>query len=259
MTERNDKRRIEAVILAAGKGTRMEGDLPKVLHRVADRPMARWVIDACREAGAERLVVVVGYEADMVRDELAGEADVAFVEQTEQLGTGHAVRMAEPAFAGRDACDLLVVAGDMPLFRAATLASLIEAHREAGAAATLATGVLAEPGGYGRIVRDAAGGFERIVEHKDADDAQRAIREVNVSCYCFDSDKLFDALRAVTTNNVQGEYYVTDVLGILRDRGETVLASNIAASDEVEGINTTDQLARVDGILRQRLSQETGR
>ena len=259
MAETNDNRRIEAVILAAGKGTRMEGDLPKVLHRVADRPMARWVIDACREAGAERLVVVVGYEAAMVRDELAGEPDVEFVEQTEQLGTGHAVMMAEPAFNGRASCDLLVVAGDMPLFRAATLESLVEAHREAGAAATVATGVLDEPGGYGRIIRDEAGDFERIVEHKDADDAQRAIREVNISCYCFDSVKLFDALRAVTTNNVQGEYYVTDVLGILRERGETVVATNSAGADEVEGINTTDQLARVDGILRQRLTHEAGR
>jgi len=251
----DNTRHLEAIILAAGKGTRMNSDLPKVLHEVAGRPLVQWVVDACRDAGASRCVVVVGYKAELVRKALAGQSDIAFVDQTEQLGTGHAAMMAKPLFEDRDDTDVLVIAGDMPLFRGESLAHLVGEHRRAGAAGSLATSTLPDPTGYGRIVRDDAGEFIRIVEHKDASDDQRAIDEVNISSYCFDSRALFDALSQVRTDNVQGEYYITDVLGLLREAGKTVRALNVVPADEAEGVNNTDQLAKVDALLRERLAQ----
>ena len=247
------KRHLEAIVLAAGKGTRMNSDLPKVLHKVADRPILQWVIDACRDAGARRIVVVVGYRADLVRNVIGPAHDLVYVEQTEQNGTGHAVMVTQPKFEGKAPCNLLVVAGDMPLFTGQTLRRLVAQHEGRDAAATLATGELADPTGYGRIVRDDAGRLLEIVEHKDATEAQRAIREVNISCYCFDSEKLFDALSSVRTDNAQGEYYLTDVLGILRRNGQGVEAANTVPTEQAEGINNVAQLRRVDALLRERL------
>jgi len=260
MTDR--PRQTDAVILAAGKGTRMNSDLPKVLHPVAGRPMVQWVLDAARQAGANRRVVVVGYRADDVRDALRDADDVDFVDQTEQLGTGHAVMVARPRFAaaladpapeGAGEDEVFVLAGDMPLLRGRTLARLLQAHRDAGAAGSLATARLAEPTGYGRIVRDADGAFLRIVEQKDADPEQLAIDEVNVSCYCFQVAPLFEALDKVDRSNAQGEFYLTDVLGIFREAGLTVIAAPIVPEDEAEGINNPEQLHRVDAALRARV------
>jgi len=233
----------------------MNSDLPKVLHEVADRPMLAWVIDACRDAGASRIVVVVGYKAELVRQTIGEHDDVVYVEQTEQNGTGHAVMVCEPVFAGRPACTLLVIAGDMPLFTGQSLRALVDEHEASENAATLATATLDDPTGYGRIVRDNDGQFTRIVEHKDATDAQRQITEVNISSYCFDSDKMFAALESVSTDNAQGEYYLTDVLEILRTQGLGVSAANTIPGHEAEGINTTEQLQRVDRMLRERESK----
>lgn len=243
-----------SIILAAGKGKRMNSDLPKVLHRVAGRPMVLWVLEAARAAGADRHAVVVGYRAADVRAALEGEADVEFVEQTEQLGTGHAVMVAEPLFAGHadNPTEVFVLAGDMPLLRGETLSRLLQAHRDAGAAGSLATAKMPDPTGYGRIVRDEAGDFVRIVEQKDATEPELAITEVNVSCYCFEAAALFDALKRIDRSNAQGEFYLTDALGVLRGEGRTVIAAPIVPSDEAEGINNPDQLARVDDQLRQR-------
>ena len=248
------RRPLDAVILAAGKGTRMESDLPKVVHRVADRPMVAWVVQACREAGAERCIVVIGYEADKVREALRGEPGVEFVEQHEQLGTGHAAMMARPAFPSAEARDVLVVAGDMPLLRSTTLKKLIDAHRAADAVASLATGDLADPTGYGRIIRDDAGGFQSIVEHRDATNAQRLLREVNPSLYLFRSDRLFPLLDQLETDNSQGEYYITDVLRLALEGGERVEVVKAVGPDEVEGINNKAQLQRVDAMMRDRLA-----
>ncbi len=245
-------RQLEAIILAAGKGTRMNSDLPKVLHVAAGKPLVQWVVDACRAAGASRLVLVVGYQAHRVRDALAGQGDIAFVEQTEQLGTGHAAMMARPLYEDRPDTDVLVIAGDMPLFRGLTLAHLVEQHRAHRCAGSLATSELADPTGYGRIVRDADGALLEIIEHKDATEAQRAIREVNISSYCFDAAALFDALNHVSTDNAQGEYYITDVLGLLRRAGRSVRAMNVVPADEALGVNDPEQLARVDAMLRER-------
>jgi len=245
---------VDAVILAAGKGTRMESDLPKVMHEIADRPMLHWVVDACREVGAGRIVVVVGHREELVRASLEGADDVEFVTQSEQLGTGHAVDQARPLFADESDRDVLVLCGDGPLIRAETLRTLVETHRSADADATLATSVIEDPTGYGRIVRDDSGRFERIVEQKDAGERELAIREVNPSYYCFRSKPLFERLSRTDNDNANGEYYVTDVFGIARRDGATVEVVAAVPPEDILSINTVDQLASVDRIMRNRLA-----
>ncbi len=245
---------IEAVILAAGKGTRMNSDLPKVLHEVAGRPMVQWVVDAARAVGARRSVLVVGHGADRVRQAVGNDRDIDFVEQTQQLGTGHAVQQAAPLYTDAGDLDVLVLCGDGPLIHARTLQTLIDTHRRTGAAATLATAVLDDASGYGRIVRDEAGDLLGIVEHKDASDAQRAIREVNPSYYCFKAAALFEALPRLSNDNAKGEYYITDVFRMLRESGRRVAVVDAVPAEDVLSINTPDQLAEVDAILRERLA-----
>jgi bifunctional UDP-N-acetylglucosamine pyrophosphorylase/glucosamine-1-phosphate N-acetyltransferase len=250
-----------AVVLAAGKGTRMASDLPKVCHEVGGRPMVCAVVDACLEAGCERVIAIVGYKQELVREALAGFGDaVEFAVQDEQLGTGHAVRCAEPLYADVVASgsphDVFVLAGDGPLIRPATLASVLERHRSAGAAATLATSVIDDPAGYGRIVRDADGNFLRIVEQKNATEAELAIREVNPSYYCFRARDLFDALGRVQRNELSGEFYVTDVPELLLAAGAAVEVLDAVPPEDVLSINTPEHLARVDRIYRARLGAQ---
>ncbi len=246
----------QAIILAAGKGTRMGGDLPKVLYPVADEPMVRWVVRACRAAGCDRVVVVIGYQGDKVREALADFEGVAFVEQTEQQGTAHATRMAEPLFAAATDVDAFVLAGDGPLIRSRTLVRLLELHRRTKAAATLATAMLDDPTGYGRIVRNREGGFDSIVEQKDATPKQLEIREVNPSYYCFRASQLFAGIAQVQPTNAQGEYYLTDVPALLKKQGRTVSVIEAVPPEDVLSINTPEQLAEVDRVLRARLSRE---
>jgi bifunctional UDP-N-acetylglucosamine pyrophosphorylase/glucosamine-1-phosphate N-acetyltransferase len=217
--------------------------------------MINWVVDACHDAGVERCIIVVGYQGDLVRDALANESRCAFVEQTEQLGTGHAAQMGEPLFDG-EPCDVFVLAGDGPLIRSDTLHTLLATHRKAQAAATLATAVIDNPDGYGRVIRDADGSFGRIVEQKDADAEQLKVREVNPSYYCFRSDALFATLRQIDNDNRQGEYYLTDVPGLLKARGRVVSVVDAVPPEDVLSINTPDQLADVDRILRERIKGE---
>ncbi len=246
-------RGLVAVILAAGKGTRMQSDLPKVMHPVMGRPMVHWVVDAARAAGATKIVLVIGHGAELVRAEFAGAADVEFALQEKQLGTGHAVMMAQPNLAScADSTDAFVLCGDGPLIRAETLATLLALHRREQAAATLATSVIGNPQGYGRIVRDGSGRLERIVEQKDASESERAIREINPSYYCFHTAALFGALAQVGNKNASGEYYITDVFGILRGQGRTVAAVDAVPPEDVLSINDPAQLAEVDAILRAR-------
>lgn len=243
----------QAIILAAGKGTRMGGDLPKVVHPVAGRPMVYWVVQACKQAGVSRCIVVVGYKAELVREALAGETNVDFVEQTEQLGTGHAAQMAQPRFSTDPNVDVFVLAGDGPLIRPDTLTSLLKLHRKEGASATLATAVLDDPSGYGRVQRDAQGQFAAIVEQKDASPQQLAIKEVNPSYYCFVSGDLFDSLAKVRNDNKQNEYYLTDVPALLKQQGKRVCVVDAVPAEDVLSINTPVQLAEVDAVLRKRL------
>jgi len=260
---------LSAIVLAAGQGTRMRSDLPKVCHPVGGRAMVCAVVDACLEVGCERVVVVVGYKQELVRAALAEQAEqaeqaergrVIFAVQDEQLGTGHAVRCAKGHEAGVGAAegDVLVLCGDGPLIRAETLATLVERHRSAGAAATLATAVLDDPSGYGRVVRDDAGGFERIVEEKNASERELEIREINPSYYCFDAASLFGALERVGRDERTGEYYLTDVPAVLREAGERVEVIAAVPPEDVLSINTPEQLETVDRVLRARSAAGTG-
>ncbi len=250
--------------MAAGKGTRMNSDLPKVVHEVAGRPMVCHVVEACLAAGCSRVVAIVGYKQELVREALAGFGDrVRFAVQAEQLGTGHAVQCAEASLAGLPTdTPLLVLAGDGPLIRVSTLEALLRLHRETGAAATLATSVIEDPTGYGRIVRGADGRFAAIVEQKNATPEQLTICEVNPSYYCFRLASLFEALAKVERNGASGEYYLTDVPTILLESGGEsggrVEVIDAVPAEDVLSINTPDQLAEVDRILRSRLAQAGG-
>jgi len=215
--------------------------------------MVCWVVEACQQAGVSLSVVVVGYKREVVEGTLADYANVTFVEQAEQLGTGHAAMMAEPALQDETVKDVFVLAGDGPLIRPETLTHVIEHHRSTGASATLA--ILDDPTGYGRVIRDASGGggFDRIVEQKDATPEQLSIQEVNPSYYCFDRALLFEYLKKVDANNKQNEYYLTDVPGLLKADGHTISVVDAVPAEDVLGINTTEHLAFVDGIMRKRL------
>ncbi|MGQ0627031.1 MAG: NTP transferase domain-containing protein [Phycisphaerales bacterium] len=250
-----------AIILAAGKGTRMQSDLPKVLHLIGDRPMVHAVVDKCRAAGCRRIILVVGYKQEMVRANFSGTlgagSGVEFAEQTEQLGTGHAVQCCASLLAGealRPGQPVFVLAGDGPLIRARTLKALLERHTSTGAAASLATSVIEDPTGYGRIVRTSAGGLSRIVEHKECTPEQLKIREVNPSYYCFDAKHLFDTLATLKRNEASGEYYITDVPTMLLSKGARVEVIDAVPPEDVLSINTPVQLAEVDAIYRRRLA-----
>jgi len=248
---------LSAVILAAGKGTRMKSDLPKVVHPIGGRPMVCAVVDACLSAGVSRIVVVVGYQQQLVRDALAGYP-CEFAVQAEQLGTGHAVVCAGSAFESSLAGDTFVLAGDGPLIRPSTLGTLLDRHRKSGAAASLATSVIDNPTGYGRIVRDHAGAFVGIVEQKNATDEQRAIREVNPSYYLFRVADLFESLGSVTRNALTGEYYITDVPTLLLACGKRVEVVPAVPAEDILSINTLEELAAVDAIFRSRTPSAAG-
>ena len=237
------------VILAAGKGTRMKSVLPKVLHQVAGKPMVQHVIDAARLAGARRNIVVVGFGAELVRSALRGKVEI--VVQAEQLGTGHAVRMAEPLLKAEHGT-VMVLCGDTPLLTGALLSRLYEAHKKAGAKATVLTAIMPDATGYGRVIRSATGAVEKIVEDKDATDEERKVQEVNSGIYCFAADALFSALAEVNCDNAQGEYYLPDVLSILREKGEKIWAVAAEDYEETLGVNSRVQLSAAEKILRRR-------
>jgi bifunctional UDP-N-acetylglucosamine pyrophosphorylase/glucosamine-1-phosphate N-acetyltransferase len=234
-----------AIVLAAGKGTRMKSELPKVLVPVLGRPMIRYVVDALRKAGVERIVVVVGYRSDLVREELAGEAGVEFAEQTEQLGTGHAVMMCRPQLADHHG-PVFIVAGDSPLLQSQSVGKLLENFRTQNASCLLGTVDKANPTGYGRILRDGAGKFTGIIEEKDATPEQRATTEVNVSTYVFDAHDLLWALDQLTDNNAQREYYITDCPAILMKADKHVSADKVLQPCESLSINSMEELAIVE-------------
>jgi bifunctional UDP-N-acetylglucosamine pyrophosphorylase/glucosamine-1-phosphate N-acetyltransferase len=243
-----------AIILAAGKGTRMKSELPKVLHNVCGRPMLAHVMDACRDAGCDRIIGVIGFGAEKVREAFADADDVVWVEQTEQLGTGHAVMMCRQHLAELTG-SVLVVAGDGPLVRSETLAELLGAHADAGAACTLATCILDDPMAYGRILRDDAGDLVGIVEHLDATETQRDIKEVNVSLYCYDAPRLREVLDRLSNDNAKGEYYLTDTLELLRSAGHTLAAIPAVPPADVLSINDRVQLAQVNTMMQERIQQ----
>jgi len=247
------QRPLAAIILAAGQGTRMGSGLPKVVLAVAGRPMVWWVVKAVRDAGAERIVLIIGHGADAVREVFAGDDDdIDYAVQHEQLGTGHATACAEPLLRDFDG-DVVVLAGDGPLIRPRTIDAMRRRHVETGAAATLATSVIDDPAGYGRIIRDSSGGFEAIVEHRNATEAQRSVREIYPSYACFDARQLFDMLATLQPDALTGEFYVTGIPAMLRERGRRVELVDAVPPEDVLSINTPQQLADVDAILSRRL------
>lgn len=233
-----------AVILAAGKSTRMKSETPKVLHAVCGRLMIDYVLDAAREAGVEKIVVVVGHKAELVRSSLSHHADVSFAEQIEQKGTGHAVMMCESQLTGH-AGSVLILAGDTPLLQGKSLKALLDAQTESRAACVIGTADTQNNDGLGRVVRDSSGNFQCIVEQKDATAEQKRITEINTGCYAFSTPLLLSALRQVKPNNSQAEYYLTDCPRILMDGGHKVTASCSLTIQEAIGVNTRAQLAEV--------------
>lgn len=239
-----------AVILAAGKGTRMKSKLPKVLHKIGGKPMLQHVLDAADAAGAARKVVVVGHEAELVEAMVGEQAQMAL--QAEQLGTGHAVMQTEAVL--KDFCGtVMIICGDTPLLEAAELKKFYEGHVASQAAATVLTAFMDDPAGYGRIIRDADGNVLGIVEEKDAVLEQKAIKEINTGIYCVEAPLLFEVLAILTCDNAQGEYYLTDVLAKLNAMGKKVGGVATADSDMIMGINSRRQLAEVENIMRQRI------
>lgn len=240
-----------AIILAAGKGTRMKSDLPKVLHQVTGLTMLEHVFRSVQALSPEKLVTVVGHKAELVQDELDGRSD--FVLQSEQLGTGHAVMMAEPALAGLEG-QTLVIAGDTPLITGESLTNLIKFHINHKNVATILTAEADNPFGYGRIIRNQHDEVTKIVEQKDASDFEQQVKEINTGTYVFDNKRLFEALKNITTNNAQGEYYLTDVIGIFKEAGEKVGAYKLRDFNESLGVNDRVALATAEKIMRDRIN-----
>ncbi len=240
---------IDAVVLAAGKGTRMNSDLPKVLHKIAGKPLLDHVLDTVGQVGIDHTVVVVGHMAELVR-QTCGRPGLDFELQEPQLGTGHAVQMAVPAL--RDGGYCVVLAGDVPLLRAATLRKLVAGTVESGAAAVVLTCVVDDAGAYGRIVKDPEGQVQKIVEARDASPQELALGEYNTGVFCFRTDQLIEALGSLTTDNKQGEYYLTDTVAYLVGKGRQVRAVVTTDPGEVVGINTVAELGEAEDILARR-------
>ncbi len=237
-----------AIVMAAGKGTRMQSDLPKVLVPVCGRPMIEYALDALRQAGVDRQIVVIGHRGDLVRQQLAGREDVVFVEQTEQLGTGHAVMMCREALSQTEGA-VLIVAGDSPLMQAESISALFDAFDSRQPACILGTGYRDDPTGFGRVVRDEQNRFVGIVEQKDANPEQQQLKEVNLSCYVFECGDLLASLDALDNTNAQGEYYITDCPGLIMAAEKEVMALDVLKPCESLSINTMEDLAVVEAEM----------
>ncbi|MED0972537.1 bifunctional UDP-N-acetylglucosamine diphosphorylase/glucosamine-1-phosphate N-acetyltransferase GlmU [Bacillus paramycoides] len=242
-----------AVILAAGKGTRMKSKLYKVLHPVCGKPMVQHVVDQVSQLGLQKLVTVVGHGAEKVQEQLGNVSEFAL--QAEQLGTAHAVDQAASVLANKEGTTL-VICGDTPLITAETMEALLQQHEEAGAMATVLTAYIEEPAGYGRIVRNENGHVEKIVEHKDANEKELAIKEINTGTYCFDNKALFASLSKVSNDNVQGEYYLPDVIEILKNEGHIVSAYQTEHFDETLGVNDRVALSQAEIIMKNRINRK---
>jgi bifunctional UDP-N-acetylglucosamine pyrophosphorylase/glucosamine-1-phosphate N-acetyltransferase len=246
---------LSAIILAAGKSTRLKSKKPKVLHEVCGRPMLDYVLRACYEAGVEQVMVVVGHGKDEVIDSFSDDKRIHWIEQSEQLGTGHAVKMCE-AELHKISGDVFILTGDGPMVRAEILRTLHQAHVDDHASASMATAVLDNPFGYGRIIRDAGGEFLEIVEQIDCTDEQREIKEVFPSYYCVRSQDLLLALSKLQNKNKKHEYYLTDIYGILRREGKKITAVQAMTADDVLAVNTRQQLAEVDLAMQERIQRQ---
>ncbi|HJV16992.1 MAG TPA: bifunctional UDP-N-acetylglucosamine diphosphorylase/glucosamine-1-phosphate N-acetyltransferase GlmU [Bacillales bacterium] len=241
-----------AVILAAGQGTRMKSKLYKVLHPVCGKPMVMHVVDQIEKLNIQEIVTVIGHGAEKVKAQLGEQSKYAL--QEKQLGTAHAVMQAKDVLGDKEGITI-VVCGDTPLIKAETMEALFDQHIKSSAKASILTAKLADPTGYGRIIRNETGLVEKIVEHKDATDAERSITEINTGTYCFDNQALFAALELVSNNNAQGEYYLPDVIEILKKQSEIVTAYQTSEFEETLGINDRKALAEAYQIMRNRINE----
>ena len=241
-----------SVILAAGMGTRMKSKMPKVLHKVCGKPLSKWVIDASKAAGADKVCAVVGHKAETVKEVLGDVCEFAL--QAEQKGTGHAVMQAIDVIKNSKG-EVVILNGDTPLITAETINKAIEYHKNNGNQATVITAILDDATGYGRIVRDNDGSVLKIVEQKDASEEEKKINEVNSGMYVFDAQSLVYALDKINTNNAQGEYYLTDTLEILLSAGKKIGGYAISDNDEIRGINDRVQLNEAEKIMQKRINE----
>ncbi|MDM5304066.1 bifunctional UDP-N-acetylglucosamine diphosphorylase/glucosamine-1-phosphate N-acetyltransferase GlmU [Peribacillus frigoritolerans] len=242
-----------AIILAAGQGTRMKSKLYKVLHPVCGKPMVQHVIDQVNQLQIEDIVTVIGHGAEKVQEQLGDSCKYALQEQ--QLGTAHAVMQAESVLSAKSGTTL-VICGDTPLIKAETMKELIALHEQSRAKATILTAYADNPAGYGRVLRGEGGLVEKIVEHKDASEEERYVKEINTGTYCFDNQALFSALQKVSNENVQGEYYLPDVIEILKEEGEVVTAFQSSEFEETLGVNDRVALSQAEQILRKRINEK---
>ncbi len=242
-----------AVILAAGQGTRMKSKLYKVLHPVCGKPMVQHVVDQVEKLQVDSIVTVIGHGSEKVKAQLGDS--VNYVYQQEQLGTAHAVIQAKDILGDKEGVTL-VICGDTPLMTSETIEALFLQHEKMGAKATILTANASKPDGYGRIIRNQMGVVEKIVEHKDATEAERKITEINTGTYVFDNTLLFQALNNVSNENVQGEYYLPDVIEILKQQGETVSAFQTVDFDETIGVNDRVALSEAEAIMRKRINEQ---
>ncbi|MFO7568648.1 MAG: NTP transferase domain-containing protein [Smithellaceae bacterium] len=247
-------RKLRSLILAAGKGTRMKSDLAKVLHPLLGRPLISYVVGAARAVGSEKLIVIVGHQADAVCEAVAGD-DLMYVDQKDLLGTGHAVLQAAGAFDGF-AGTVLILCGDVPLLSEMTIQALLQRHRESLAEVTVMTIVLDDPGSYGRVIKDENGDVIKIVEARDATPEEKKVCEINTGIYCVESPYLFAAVAQIGNQNAQKEYYLTDIIDISRRGGRKV--ASFVASDPIEvmGINTPEELTRAARYLENRQEKQ---
>jgi len=239
------KKGIGTIILAAGKGTRMKADKPKVIFQLAGKPMVNRVIETADKIDSDLIALVVGYKKEMVIDCIPKRDEIVYVEQKEQNGTGHAVMVCKDAFNDFSG-NVFILCGDVPLLRYHTLKNMLEIHKKNEAQCTVLTAVMDDPAMYGRIVRNAAGNVEKIVEFKDADDEVKKINEINTGIYCFDSDSLFNALDKIDNNNNQNEFYLTDTLEILNNMGKKVISVILDDMVEATGVNSKEQLLELE-------------
>ncbi len=243
-----------AIILAAGKGTRMKSDLVKVMHTLGGHPMIDYPVSAARNAGASKIVIVAGHQSDKVREYFSGRDDIAFALQEEQLGTGHAVACAGSVLAGFSG-RILILCGDVPLLKAETLQEMTSFHDRSGAILTVLTASLDNPYGYGRVVKREDGAILRIVEERDATDAERRIGEINSGIYCVESGFLLDSISRLSNNNAQGEYYLTDIVQMASEAGHSCASFPVAEAEEVMGVNDRVQLAAADAVIRREINR----
>jgi len=242
-----------AIVLAAGKGTRMKSKLYKVLHPVCGKPMVQHVVDHVKSVGVQNVVTVVGHGAELVKTQLGENSEYAL--QADQLGTAHAVIQAAPLLKDKEGTTL-VICGDTPLITPETIQALFEEHERLQAKATILTAHLEDSTGYGRIIRSNDGSVQKIVEHKDASPEELTVQEINTGTYCFDNKALFEALNAVNNDNSQGEYYLPDVIEILKEQNQIVAAYKTPNFDETLGVNDRYALSMAETLMRKVINKK---